>query len=203
MTKGESAKENFMSGLNCSQAVAAAFASEMNMPKSLVEKLTVGFGGGMGRMREVCGAVSGMTFVISALYDDDKSGIYKRVQAVANEFREENGSIVCRELLGLSKPGPDSPLAEPRTKNTIKSARARSLWSLPQIFLKNIFQIILIKNKKVLHFCFICVILSKTQKTCNHINALVAQLDRVTGYEPNSRFLYKRIFTIYKVFTRR
>ena len=65
MTKGESAKENFMSGLNCSQAVAAAFAEEMNMPKSLVEKLTVGFGGGMGRMREVCGAVSGMTFVIS------------------------------------------------------------------------------------------------------------------------------------------
>ena len=46
MTKGESAKENFMSGLNCSQAVAAAFAEEMNMPKSLVEKLTVGFGGG-------------------------------------------------------------------------------------------------------------------------------------------------------------
>ena len=133
MTKGESAKENFMSGLNCSQAVAAAFAEEMNMPKSLVEKLTVGFGGGMGRMREVCGAVSGKTFVISALYDDDKSGIYKRVQAVANEFREENGSIVCRELLGLSKPGPDSPLAEPRT------------------------------------------------------NALVAQLDRVTGYEPVGR----------------
>ena len=134
MTKGESAKENFMSGLNCSQAVAAAFAEEMNMPKSLVEKLTVGFGGGMGRMREVCGAcsamfmiagivcgaVSGMTFVISALYDDDKSGIYKRVQAVANEFREENGSIVCRELLGLSKPGPDSPLAEPRTKEYYK-----------------------------------------------------------------------------------
>ena len=102
MTKGESAKENFMSGLNCSQAVAAAFSDEMNMPKPLVEKLTIGFGGGMGRMREVCGAVSGMTFVISALYDDDKSGIYKRVQAVANEFREANSSIVCRELLGLS-----------------------------------------------------------------------------------------------------
>ena len=142
MTKGESAKENFMSGLNCSQAVAAAFAGEMNMPKSLVEKLTVGFGGGMGRMREVCGAVSGMTFVISALYDDDKSGIYKRVQAVANEFREENGSIVCRELLGLS------------------SARARSLWSLPQIFLKNIFQIIHIKNKKSVAFLFyLCYII--------------------------------------------
>lgn len=120
MSKGELAKEYFMSGLNCSQAVAAAFADEINMPRQLVEKLTIGFGGGIGRMREVCGAVSGMTFVISALYDDDKSGIYKRVQSVANEFRDANGSIVCRELLGLTEPGPDSPLAELRTKEYYK-----------------------------------------------------------------------------------
>ena len=71
-------------------------------------------------MREVCGAVSGMTFVISALYDDEKSDIYKRVQAVANEYKEENGSIICRELLGISKPGPDSPIAEKRTKEYYK-----------------------------------------------------------------------------------
>ena len=160
MTKGESAKENFMSGLNCSQAVAAAFAEEMNMPKSLVEKLTVGFGGGMGRMREVCGAVSGMTFVISALYDDDKSGIYKRVQAVANEFREENGSIVCRELSVFQSSAPILRLPSLAQRNTIKSARVRSLWSLPQIFLKNIFQIILIKNKKSVAFLFyLCYII--------------------------------------------
>mgnify|MGYP005899643253 CR=1 FL=1 len=116
----ELARQAFKEGYNCSQAMVAAFSDLMGMDKKTALRLASSFGGGMGRMREVCGAVSGMTFVISALYDDDKSGIYKRVQAVANEFREENGSIVCRELLGLSKPGPDSPLAEPRTKEYYK-----------------------------------------------------------------------------------
>ena len=74
----------------------------MNMPKELVAKLTIGFGGGIGRMREVCGAVSGMTFVISALYDDEKSDIYKRVQAVANEYKEENGSSITKSALALN-----------------------------------------------------------------------------------------------------
>ena len=119
MTKGKIARENFMNGLNCSQAVAVAFADEMNMPKELVAKLTIGFGGGIGRMREVCGAVSGMTFVISALYDDEKSDIYKRVQAVANEYKEENGSIICRELLGLGA-GADKPVPELRTQEYYK-----------------------------------------------------------------------------------
>ena len=116
----ELARQAFKEGYNCSQAMVAAFSDLIEMDKKTALRLASSFGGGMGRMREVCGAVSGMTFVISALYDDDKSGIYKRVQAVANEFREENGSIVCRELLGLSKPGPDSPLAEPRTKEYYK-----------------------------------------------------------------------------------
>lgn len=116
----ELARQAFKEGYNCSQSMVAAFSDLMGMDKKTALRLASSFGGGMGRMREVCGAVSGMTFVISALYDDDKSGIYKRVQAVANEFREENGSIVCRELLGLSKPGPDSPLAEPRTKEYYK-----------------------------------------------------------------------------------
>ena len=116
----DKARELFNEGYNCSQAVLGAFAEDAGLDVKTALRLSAPFGGGMGRMREVCGAVSGMTFVISALYDDDKSGIYKRVQAVANEFREENGSIVCRELLGLSKPGPDSPLAEPRTKEYYK-----------------------------------------------------------------------------------
>ena len=110
VTKGKIARENFMNGLNCSQAVAVAFADEMNMPKELVAKLTIGFGGGIGRMREVCGAV----------YYDEKSDIYKIFQAVSNEYKEENGSIICRELLGISKPGPDSPIAEKRTKEYYK-----------------------------------------------------------------------------------
>ena len=122
MTKGESAKENFMSGLNCSQAVAAAFASEMNMPKSLVEKLTVGFGGGMGRMREVCGGVSGMFMAIGLFFGYDepdgaqaKKELYSYVRALADKFKESEGSIICRELLAgvKTQPGPD-----PEPRNT-------------------------------------------------------------------------------------
>lgn len=116
MTKREKAAELFSSGCNCSQAVAAAFADEMNMDVDTVKRLTVGFGGGMGRMREVCGAVSGMTFVISAIYDEDKGDIYKRVQEVAERFRNENGSIICRDLLNLDVKGPDSPVPEKRTQ---------------------------------------------------------------------------------------
>lgn len=115
MTKGEKAKELFLSGYNCSQAVALAFCEEMKLEPKLVAKLTIGFGGGMGRMREVCGAVSGMTFVLSAIFDENKTEIYKRVQAVSNKFREYNGSIVCRELLKLNIKGPDSPIPEERT----------------------------------------------------------------------------------------
>ena len=130
MTKGEKAKELFMTGLNCAQAVACAFCDEMGMDEELVKKLTTGFGAGIGRMREVCGTVSGTAFVISALYDDDKSGIYKRIQECANEFRDINGSIVCRELLGLSEPGPDSPLAEMRTKKYYKKRPCAELVEL-------------------------------------------------------------------------
>lgn len=120
LTKGEKAKALFMSGCNCSQAVAAAFCEETGLSEELTKKLTMGFGGGMGRMREVCGAVSAMTFVISAIYSEDKANIYNRVQTAANKFREENGSIVCRELLGLSIKGADSPIPEKRTNEYYK-----------------------------------------------------------------------------------
>lgn len=121
MRKGTFAKQKFLSGYNCSQAVACAFADEMNMDEETVKRLTIGFGGGMGRMREVCGTVSGAAFVLSALYGKrDKNDVYKMVQDVAEEFRKENGSVVCRELLGLSKSAPITPTAEPRTKEYYK-----------------------------------------------------------------------------------
>ena len=65
MSKGTVAKQKFLEGYNCSQAVACAFADEMNMDEETVKRLTIGFGGGMGRMREVCGTVAGATFVLS------------------------------------------------------------------------------------------------------------------------------------------
>lgn len=121
MTKGEIAEKYFYNSCNCSQAVACAFADEINMPADTVKRLTIGFGGGMGRLREVCGTVSGAAFVLSALYgDSNKNDVYKMVQEVAGEFEAENGSIVCRQLLGLDDNAEKSPVAEPRTEKYYK-----------------------------------------------------------------------------------
>lgn len=121
MDKGELAEALFKEGLNCSQAVAVAFCKEMNISEEMAKRLSFGFGGGMGRMREVCGTVSAMTLVISAIYtNDDKAQIYERIQEVANEFKKQNGSIICRELLGLSIKGADSPVPEARTDDYYK-----------------------------------------------------------------------------------
>ena len=93
----------------------------------MIARLTGGFGGGIGRMREVCGTVSGTAFVLSALYGysdptdtDAKAQLYADVQKVAGEFKEENGSVVCRELLGLTKSGFDNPQPEKRTDKYYK-----------------------------------------------------------------------------------
>lgn len=115
MSKGEEALRLFMDGCNCAQSVAAAFSSEMNMNQQQVKRLTIGFGAGVGRLREICGAVSGMAFVISALYDEDKGAVYARIQDVAEQFRSQAGSLVCRELLGLEITGADSPVPQERT----------------------------------------------------------------------------------------
>lgn len=121
MTKGELAKEYFESGSNCSQAVALAFCEEMKLDEKTVSRQTIGFGGGMGRMREVCGTVSGMIYVLSNLYgESNKAAVYSMVQTVSKKFQKENGSIICRELLGLDKNGMPSPVPEPRTESYYK-----------------------------------------------------------------------------------
>lgn len=127
MSKGDIAKSYFEQGYNCSQAVALAFADEIGMDSNMIARLTGGFGGGMGRMREVCGTVSGTAFVLSALYGYSdptdvtaKAQLYADVQKVADEFKDENGSVVCRELLGLTKSGFDNPQPEKRTDSYYK-----------------------------------------------------------------------------------
>ena len=118
----DKARELFNEGYNCSQAVLGAFAEDAGLDVKTALRLSAPFGGGMGRMREVCGAVSGMTFVMSALYgyDDpkafeEKADLYKKIQTVANEFKNENGSIVCRERLALQTTGASAPTPEHRT----------------------------------------------------------------------------------------
>ncbi len=128
MSKGERAEALFMKGYNCSQSVAAAFAEEMNMQEADAARLTIGFGGGIGRMREVCGTVSSMAFVLSALYaDEGKGSVYAKIQAVAEKFEQENGSIICRELLGLDKNGKRCPVPEPRTEQYYKKRPCNQL----------------------------------------------------------------------------
>ena len=113
MDHGIKAAELFLGGYNCAQAVAVAFCDLTGLEEKQAAKMASAFGGGMGRLREVCGAVSGMLLVLGILdgYDDPtndaaKKALYSRVQALAREFREENGSIICRELL-------DNPPADP------------------------------------------------------------------------------------------
>lgn len=110
MTKGDLAYENFLKGYNCSQAVAAAFADELGMDEKTAVRLASGFGGGMGRLREVCGTFSGVVMVMSVIYgysdpndNDTKKELYRKIQDLASQYKEDNGSIVCRELLGLQK----------------------------------------------------------------------------------------------------
>ena len=109
MDREKRARENFCGGLNCGQSVFMAFADLTGLTDEQAMKLSAPFGGGMGRMREVCGAFSGMLMVLGlrAGYSDPKSfkqkaAHYKRVQELAEMFKEQNGgSIICRELLGL------------------------------------------------------------------------------------------------------
>lgn len=116
------AEELFLQGYNCSQAVVAAFTDEIGLDRETALKLASSFGGGMGRLREVCGAVSGMFLIAGLKYgysnptdNSAKADHYKLIQRLAQEFKEENGSIICRELLRLPS-GSDTPIPETRTQ---------------------------------------------------------------------------------------
>lgn len=112
----------FKEGYNCSQAVIGTYCCELGMDMETALRLTSSFGGGIGRLREVCGAASSM-FMVAGLkygYIDPKDRAlkekhYELVQKLAQRFKEKNGSIVCRELLGLDNHH-DQPKPEERTE---------------------------------------------------------------------------------------
>ena len=107
MTKRERAINLFEEGYNCAQAVFGAFSEETGMDFETAVKFSSAFGGGMGRLREVCGAVSGMFMVLGILEGyssptakEEKTELYKKVQNLAEKFKEKNGgTYICRELL--------------------------------------------------------------------------------------------------------
>ena len=119
------AEEFFRAGYNCAQAVVVAFHDTLGISERQAARLSSSFGGGMGRMRETCGAVSGMLLVAGLLYgydvpgdDESKKRHYQLVQTLAGKFREKEHSIICREL--LHNP-PSDPNPTPRTPEFYKT----------------------------------------------------------------------------------
>ncbi|MCR4790589.1 MAG: C-GCAxxG-C-C family protein [Treponemataceae bacterium] len=130
MIKPEDAKniaiEKFKSGLNCSQSVVATFASELGFDEDLLVSLAQPFGAGTCRMRETCGTVSGMMMCLGMKMgspDADKAAkdaVYKVGQELAQEFKKENGSIICRQLLGLEKNEDTGSVSQERSREYYK-----------------------------------------------------------------------------------
>ncbi len=123
MNRVEVAEKLFQEGYNCSQSVFAAFSDLYGMDQEQALKLSTGFGGGVGRLREVCGAVSGMTMIAGLetgtakkMDDEGKKYNYEVVQKLAEEFKNLNGSIICRELLNLDADTSINAEPQKRTK---------------------------------------------------------------------------------------
>ncbi len=123
----DKAVELFKSGFNCSQSVFAAYADLFGMDTDTALKVSAGLGGGVGRSREVCGAVSAAAMLVGMKYgatdgedSEAKQRTYAVVQQVIAEFRKTNPSIVCRELLNLGETVNTDPVPEARTENYYK-----------------------------------------------------------------------------------
>lgn len=143
---GDLARDLFTQGYNCTQSVSGAFSELLDLERAKIMRIASPFGGGMGRMREVCGCVSGMYMVLGWLYgyDDpqayeDKKQLYARVQELAGAFRTDNGSIICRELLG--EQGKDhSSVPEQRTEAYYKKRPCKELAAYTARLLANYIQ---------------------------------------------------------------
>lgn len=136
MDRSIKAKEYFKKGYNCSQSVLLSFSDLIGIGEQEALKIAAPFGGGMGRLREVCGTVSGMFLALGLIFYDaenisteSKTELYKREQELANRFRAKNGSIICRELLSGIKTD-SSPIAEARTEEYYKKRPCTELCAL-------------------------------------------------------------------------
>ena len=110
----------FLAGHNCSQSVVLSLCEGLGMPRGLAARASLGLGGGVGRLREVCGAVSGMAFLAGLRHgaegadSEAKKRTYRAIQEMAAEFRAGQGTLLCRDILGLA-PGEAGGDPEPRT----------------------------------------------------------------------------------------
>ena len=126
MTRKEKAMQSFLDGYNCSQCMMLAFEDLLTIDLDTALKIASPFGGGMGRLREVCGSVSGMFMVLGFIYGysdpkdyEGKKTLYEHIQELARRYEEANGSIICRDLLGLTVQH-DTSAPEQRTETYYK-----------------------------------------------------------------------------------
>ena len=134
--QGEAAYAYFLKGYNCSQSVVAAFAPQLGLSEEMALRMSAGFGAGIGRMREVCGAFCGVVTVLSLVYADpadpqDKSRMYALVQETARLYRARNGgdSMICRELLAKAGAAPSGGTKAEETKVSGKMTMKPSDWA--------------------------------------------------------------------------
>ncbi len=127
MDRVQKAVELFKSGCNCSQAVVCAYCDLFGMDEETAMRASDGFGGGMGRMRLTCGAVSGMAFTAGLALSKGIAGdiptrtkVYDTVQKMSNEFAEKNGSVICGDLLGINLTGEKGAVPTKRTDEFYK-----------------------------------------------------------------------------------
>lgn len=132
-TRSEQAMQYFLQGYNCSQSVVLAFSDLLTLDRETLCRMSCSFGGGMGRMRETCGAVSGMMLVAGLLYGYPDTGLggektthYARVQELARRFEEETGSLSCRRLLGIDRQH-DDPTPTARTEDFYRKRPCKNL----------------------------------------------------------------------------
>lgn len=132
MDKGQLAVDNFKLGMNCCQAVVLAFKDELAMDEVILKKMSIAYGGGLGRQRLTCGAVCGMAMVLGTLLSDgeDKLHIYKIVQDACAEFKNEVGSIICADLLDETSAASTCPKPDERTKEYYKKRPCAELCRL-------------------------------------------------------------------------
>ena len=135
--RSEEAKNNFLNGMNCAQSVLGAFCDRCGLDRNTAMKLASGFGGGIARQREVCGAISGICMAADLIRGPGegtdkaaKDEHYAFIRGLCDAFREETGSIICRELIGLAPNQTDPPVSEARTAAYYKKRPCADLVAL-------------------------------------------------------------------------
>lgn len=144
MSRADKAEQLFTSGYNCAQSVVGSFSDKMNIPLNTALKIASPFGGGMGRLRETCGALSGICIVLGNLegYDlaedtDGKAKLYATVQLLANQFKEKTGSFFCHDLINETDAADKSPIPSERNEAYYKRRSCAEIVRIAADILEN------------------------------------------------------------------